>query len=142
MREIKFRVWDREKKEMIYKPHLGVGSGSQVIAIGLDGNITLHNAFGLPDGHNPDKLMNDRFEIMQFTGLNDKNGTEIYEGDKAKIYTDKLTNYLLPKEIIVCEIELEQGAFHAINHEYEVQFPLWQIDTSKIEIIGNIHQTS
>ena len=53
MREIKFRDWDPETKEMRY--------------FHLDGyDREVHNAYG---------------NIMQFTGLLDKNGKEIFEGD-------------------------------------------------------------
>jgi uncharacterized phage protein (TIGR01671 family) len=60
MREIKFRAWNKEDKQMIYDDDeiiLGYHSG----------------AFGSFD--------DDRYIFMQYTGLKDKNGKEIYEGD-------------------------------------------------------------
>ena len=53
MRIIKFRVWDKLSKEIRY---------------GAENNLVICL-------NNPD------FEVMQFTGLSDKNGKEIYEGD-------------------------------------------------------------
>lgn len=59
MREIKFRVWDKVEKKM------------------LDFEILKHNEIGLV--HSFQNIGN--WVAQQFTGLKDKNGKEIYEGD-------------------------------------------------------------
>ena len=60
MREIKFRAWDRTLKEMTY--------GRPQLVLRFSGKVTEGSI--VPD-----------ITLMQHTGLKDKNGKEIYEGD-------------------------------------------------------------
>lgn len=71
MRTIKFRVWDADFGKMVYEPTkdgYSVDMQSGILEVGLcDGD---GDYFALP--------------LMQFTGLLDKQGKEIYEGDIIK----------------------------------------------------------
>jgi uncharacterized phage protein (TIGR01671 family) len=86
MREIKFRAWDKKTKSMI----------SEVFEVG----------FG--NRHNPetwlvgDDRQTDSFELMQYTGINDKNGKKIYEEDIVLTGRGK-----------ICIVKFERGAFFA-----------------------------
>ena len=74
MREIKFRAWDKEQRKMwqtgLSSPHLQFNNGE---------------IFWLYDrGHKLQNGIDKSIVLMQYTGLKDKNGKEIYEGDIVK----------------------------------------------------------
>ena len=110
-REIKFRLWaetDDAEAEMIY---LGVGE--------FDNGLWF----------NSDKHINQHIALMQFTGLTDKNGKEIYEGDIMK------AEFTIPMFVT-----FDNGAFCFENKTNSGVDRLRQMRTEKLEIIGNIYE--
>jgi uncharacterized phage protein (TIGR01671 family) len=65
MREIKFRAWDKDEKRMRY------------------GGFFVQASSGYAVDEGREQFEN--YHLMQFTGLKDKNGKEIYEGDIVRI---------------------------------------------------------
>jgi len=104
MREIKFRAWDGEK---MLPPQDITKCGEY------------WNWLGLVD-----------VALMQYTGLKDKNGVEIYEGDICKTSVPKI-----PKGWVYWS---EEGAYFGIRNE---KLPALLHRAGELEVIGNIYET-
>ena len=116
MREIKFRMWDK---------YLNAYSKNS-----MDIAYLSDKKYGIQTG--------DRYILEQFTGLHDKNGKEIYEGDIVKYEADK--------ESGIAIIEYWPGSF-IFNWIKQTTPSPSIIDSafyfgchSELEVIGNIHE--
>lgn len=77
-REIKFRVWHKVEKR--YLP-LSEGTGSDHRVLTIDAGIGIVSMFNVYGLERPVNYLSVDVVIEQFTGLKDKNGKDIYEGD-------------------------------------------------------------
>jgi len=116
-REIKFRAWDRKHPQMFPVDKLEWHMGDNSRLEWIVGHDDWDNDGGWTVRGGPDNgfANGPRYILMQFTGLKDKNGKEIYEGDILK---HNQGNYA---------IEFIAGAF-----SYD--------ENNELEVIGNIYE--
>lgn len=128
MKNIKFRAWDKDYEKMTYfddedyeyKPPF-VFRLDQVFK--KDSNYDDYEDFEYND-------ITDKVEIMQYTGLHDKNGKEIFEGDIVKSFfvdTDEAGN--------------EIYKYYIMEVKYDEILCSYKIDKfMNLEVIGNIYE--
>jgi uncharacterized phage protein (TIGR01671 family) len=117
MRVIKFRAWEKSYKTMHYSKANEDKRRYDLISFDIGYS-----------GYDPDDLI-----FMQYTGLKDKNGKEIYEGDIVK-YVGIRTKIKYKHEVI-----FKYGCFLARCKEIDNLMYIGKVN-DVLEIIGNIYQ--
>lgn len=119
-REIKFRVWDKDLKRIRY--------------LNTEHDFIRFDSLGQGYYENMQTGLGEWFsDLMQYTGLKDKNGREIYEGDICLV-TILPENYKEKMVTVWCN---DRNGFRFQDEDGEV----WNVNDTEIEVIGNIYES-
>lgn len=129
-REIKFRAWDSYHKEMI-TPWC---------------ELKENGHFWGEDTTNKPIYVSSSEHVMQYTGLKDKNGKEIFEGDILNAIDCELVGYN-QNEWGESEVYADaKGKVHYVGAGFcfdghsAGDLPLDTFDSDALEVIGNIYE--
>lgn len=125
MREYKFRLWDKEKEIML-----------DVEKIDFDdcyygGEMYVNTTNG------SDYWNNELYSLMQYTGLHDENGKEIYEGDIVK-FRFKTDRDVYPDIVGYIEYQSTFSAFKIMS--WQGSFKIDITEFKFVKVIGNIYE--
>lgn len=131
----RFRVWNIKNKEMIYNAEIAYDGTNYNTKwqIGNNTNDGHVDCFGYYLDYE-----HEDYEIMQCTGMKDKNGKLIYEGDIIQIPDDYDTYGMFAGE--KREIYFNEGGFRLKPKWNKNSRGNWLEDTKDFEVIGNIYE--
>jgi len=128
-RRIKFRAWSNKEKVMIDWFTMMQTAFNQNCKTSLLYHIFMNVA----------DLDDIGYRLMQYTGLEDKNGKEIYEGDILIEYNGRVNGKLFMEKPYIVE--------YTINKGYPLCMPFWDDNGNSLmdsnhycEVIGNIYE--
>lgn len=133
MREIKFRAWDKERELVSGVECLQfTRDGSDMYKPILSAIKTFHDAAFYPE----------KYVLMQYTGLKDKNGKEIYEGDIVKWVLLERFDEDITEMISEVKFSEKWSGFTPMAMDTDVEDGYYNYRVTEVEVIGNIYENS
>lgn len=116
MREIKFRVWDNPTMH----------NWNDLCALDATGELPLY------------EFLQGSYDVvvMEFTGLCDANGRDIYEGDIIEVYN---WGRLTKNELIGIAVVEHSVSIHGWSHSPEFDIDPWD-KFRNVKVVGNIYE--
>ena len=132
MRNLKFKAWVKTEKRMIETYNLlDIDYENGVV---MTQQVYFEN--GLPVARDLDNFVFEEIELMQSTGLFDKKGVEIFEGDILADLSES------GDELVYLYVIYKDGKFMAVENE-EHGYTADLIDcTTYHSVVGNIYENA
>lgn len=126
----RYRAWINTEKRMIKTGDLlDIDYENEVVTTQ---RVYFYFDNGLPDGRDLDNFVFEEIELMQSTGLKDKNGKEIFEGDIVKMTKDVYS------EPTYYEVVRHRGGSYRLESKQH-GCELWLRHTD-CEVVGNVYE--
>lgn len=144
MKEIKFRCWDKKSKKMRQVTEIVFNTGFYMESNDNSVKLIWVKGQNIIENKEIQIQREEDFILMQYTGLKDKNGKEIYEGDIVKINAHSY-DFGFEKDKIG-EIRFLKGCFgfykqlsekEYLFNELATEFSYGELDY--YEVIGDIY---
>ena len=154
-REIRFRAWDKRDNKMHFE-----SDDDYLLFRVRNGKTFAVRVGGFLNGDRPLFCETDQLIVMQYTGLHDKNGNEIYEGDIVSKFRKDVKHNKIESRYPVCfgiydngeayEDLVQGNGWHLgqqlFFHAGVREGGRWEskcddlIDANDLEVIGNIYE--
>lgn len=143
-RVLKFRLWDGEKMITEANAFEGAGSGAMEYVISLCGNTSLFSVFGF------ETFKRVECQVMQWSGMQDKNNKDIYEGDIISLVNDVNETVFVVCKYGIARRQIFENTVDIPCFYFELpcgkkSFPIVENyagkhDLELFEVVGNIYQ--
>jgi len=141
MREIKFRSWNPNTKTMLHFADWSINTGPNTY---LAFEKSVDPGYSPDDEGTPEK---DSLVLMQFTGLLDTDGVEIFEGDIMRHLANYPRDYqeMYPHKkcgFISGPIEWSDGYWFIYKTDDNRDILLTKKEAESYEVVGNVYENS
>ena len=144
MREVKYRAYHKAEKKMCEISVINLeDKGAFLIGVNLLHDTVMGGGKFIIEAPTDGRFcyMNE-FHLLQFTGLKDKNGKEIFEDDIVCTFYDEIVKdgHLVHERGYNIDKVIYHNGMFCTNKEDDFALGVWTDGECDLEVIGNVHE--